>query len=229
MNRPGCAEGELLLPELALGTLTGEDRARALEHVGSCQRCSDELRRLNELGDALLLLAPSAEPPVGFESRVVDRLGVSSEKKWRQRKKVLITAVALLSILVSASAMYVVGRGDRELADSYRDTLRIANGEYVAAHPLTDERGVRFGYIFGYQGSPSWIFCVITSGRSTTTYDGEVSSEDGRTWELGEIYVHEGEGSWGRSLPIPLHDLKEIRLVAQSGEETLAVNWSNDK
>ncbi len=229
MNRPGCAEGELLLPELALGTLTGEDRARALEHVGNCQRCSDELRRLNELGDELLLLAPSAGPPVGFESRVVDRLGVSSEKKWKQRKKVLITAVALLSILLSASAMYVVGRGDRELADAYRDTLRIANGEYVAAHPLTDERGVRSGYIFGYQGSPSWIFCVITSGRSTTTYDGEVSSEDGRTWELGEIYVHEGEGSWGKSLPIPLHDLKEIRLVAQSGEETLAAIWSNDE
>ena len=61
------------------------------------------------------------------------------------------------------------------------------------------------------------------------TYDGEVSSEDGRTWELGEIYVHEGEGSWGKSLPIPLHDLEEIRLVAQSGEETLAASWSNDK
>jgi len=80
-------------------------------------------------------------------------------------------------------------------------------GKYVAAHLLTDERGGRAGYIFGYQGSSSWNFCVI-SGRSKTTYDVEVSSEGGRTWELGEIYVHESEATWGRSLPIPLHDVK---------------------
>ena len=228
MNRPECADVELLLPELALGTLTGEDRARSLEHLGGCHRCSDELRKLNELGDELLLLAPSAEPPVGFESRVVDRLGVGS-RKWTQRKGALIAAAALLLILLSASATYFVGREDRGLADSYQDTLRIADGEYVAAHRLTDTRGGSAGYIFGYQGSPSWIFCLISSRRTTTTYDVEVSSEDGRTWELGEISVHESEATWGGSLPIALHDVKEIRLVAQSGDETLVANWSADE
>lgn len=228
MSSPRCADVELLLPELALGTLTGEERARALEHLRSCPRCSDELRKLNELGDELLLLAPSAEPPVGFESLVVDRLGVGS-RKWRQRRGALIVAAALLSILLSTSATYLVGRGDRELADSYRETLRIANGKYVAAHPLTNKRGDSAGYIFGYQGSPSWIFCVISSGQSTTTYDVKVSSEDGRTWGLGEIHAHEREATWGRSLPIQLHDLKEIRLVAQSGEATLLAKWSNDE
>ena len=229
MSSPHCADVELLLPELALGTLTGEDRARALGHVGGCPHCSDELRKLNELGDELLLLAPSAEPPVGFESRVVDRLGVGSRRR-RQRKGILIAAAAFLSIaLLSASATYFLGRGDRELADSYRETLRIANGKYVAAHPLTDKRGEGTGYIFGYQGSPSWLFCVISSRPSTTTYDVEVSSENGRTWELGEIYVHESEATWGRSLPIPLHDVKEIRLVSQSGDETLVAKWSADE
>lgn len=228
MSSPRCADVELLLPELALGTLTGEERAGALEHLGGCPRCSDELRKLNELGDELLLLAPSAEPPVGFESLVVDRLGVGS-RKWRQRKGALIVAAVLVSILLSASATYLVGRGDRELADSYRETLRIANGKYVAAHPLTNKRGGGAGYIFGYQGSPSWIFCVIASRQSTTTYEVEVSSEDGRTWELGEIHAHESGATWGRSLPIPLHDVKEIRLVAQSGDATLLAKWSNDE
>ena len=82
--------------------------------------------------------------------------------------------------------------------------------------------------IFGYQGSPSWILCVISSKQSTT-YDVEVSSEDGRTWELGEIHGHESEATWGGSLPIPLHDLKEIRLTAQSGDATLLAKWSNDE
>ncbi|MDQ3661106.1 MAG: zf-HC2 domain-containing protein [Actinomycetota bacterium] len=227
MSSPRCADVELLLPELALGTLTGEDRARALDHLGSCPHCSDELRKLNELGDQLLLLAPSAEPPVGFESLVVKRLGVGS-RKGRLRKGILIAAAGFLCIaLLSASVTYFVGRGDRELADSYREALRVANGEYVAARPLTDKGGEDAGYIFGYQGSPSWIFCMISPGLPTATYDVEVSSKDGRTWELGEIYVHANETTWGRSLPIPLHEVKEITLVAQSGDETLVAKWSD--
>jgi Putative zinc-finger len=228
MSRPACAEVELLLPELALGTLSGEERARALEHLSSCHRCSDELRKLNELGDELLLLAPSAEPPVGFESLVVDRLGVDSRKR-RRRKGTLVAAAAVLLVLLSTTATYFVGGGDRELADSYRETLKIANGKYVAAHPLTDQSGVRAGYIFGYQGSPSWIFCVVSSRRSTKTYEIEVSSEDGRSWELGETHVNQSEATWGGSLPIPLHDVEEIKLVTQSGEETLVANWSDDE
>lgn len=228
MSRPECAGVELLLPELALGTLTGEDRARALEHLGICRRCSEELRKLNELGDALLLLAPRAEPPVGFESHVAGRLGVDGPKRFKRRRGVLVAAAAFL-ILLGAAGTYLAGGADRELAGSYREALRVAGGKYVAARPLIDERGGRAGHIVGYQGSPSWIFCVISSGRSTTTYDVEVSAEDGRSWELGEIYVHNSEATWGRSLPVSLHDVAEIRLVAQSGDETLIAKWSNEE
>jgi hypothetical protein len=228
MSSPACAEVELLLPELALGTISGEDRARALEHLGSCHRCTDELRKLNELSDELLLLAPSAEPPLGFESLVVDRLGVDG-RNWRQLKGSLIAAAALLLLLLSSSATYFVGRGDRDLADRYRETLRIANGKYVAAHRITNENGERVGYIFGYQGSPSWIFCVVSTRRSTMTYEVEVSSEDGRTWELGETHTNQSEATWGGSLPIPLHDVEEIRLVTHPEDETLVANWSGDE
>ena len=228
MTSSACAEVELLLPELALGTISGEDRARALEHLGTCHRCSDELRKLNELGDQLLLLAPSAEPPLGFESLVVERLGVDSRNR-RQLKGSLIAAGALLLLLLSSLATYFLGTGDRELADRYRETLRIANGKYVAAHQIKDESGGRMGYVFGYQGSPSWIFCVVSTRRSTMTYEVELSSEDGRTWELGETHINQNEVTWGGALPIPLHDIEEIRLVAHPEDETLVVNWSGDE
>jgi hypothetical protein len=218
----------LLLPELALGTISGEDRARALEHLGTCHRCSDELRKLNELGDQLLLLAPSAEPPLGFESLVVERLGVDSRNR-RQLKGSLIAAAALLLLLLSSLATYFLGGGDRELADRYRETLRIADGKYVAAHQITDKGGGRVGYVFGYQGSPSWIFCVVSTRRSTMTYEVVLSSEDGRSWELGETHINQNEVTWGGALPIPLHDIEEIRLVAHPEDETLVVNWSGDE
>jgi len=69
-----CEETRELLPELALGILGGEDRARALEHLTRCADCSSELAALSRAADGLLTLAPQHEPPAGFEDRVLAKL-----------------------------------------------------------------------------------------------------------------------------------------------------------
>ena len=63
------------LAELALGVLTGRERSRALSHVESCPRCSEELELLSRAADALVAVAPEAEPPLGFETRSVRTVG----------------------------------------------------------------------------------------------------------------------------------------------------------
>ena len=62
------------LAELALGTLDGRDRATLLAHVQTCPACEAELDELSALADQLLEVAPEAEPPVGFETALFDRL-----------------------------------------------------------------------------------------------------------------------------------------------------------
>src|SRR5436309_3384041 len=69
-----CEQTRELLPELALGILGGEDRARALDHLAGCADCSNELASLARSADGLLTLAPQHEPPAGFEDRVLMRL-----------------------------------------------------------------------------------------------------------------------------------------------------------
>src|SRR5271157_5028266 len=71
-----CADA---LPELALGVLTGRERAQALSHVESCPRCADELEQLSRVADAVVLVAPEAEPPLGFEVRLFEKMGLSDE------------------------------------------------------------------------------------------------------------------------------------------------------
>ena len=74
-----CAEISPALPELALGVLTGRDRVVALAHTESCSPCADELEQLARAADAVVLVAPELEPPVGFEVRLFSRMGVSDD------------------------------------------------------------------------------------------------------------------------------------------------------
>jgi anti-sigma-K factor RskA len=76
MDDMRCDEFAEVAAELALGVLTGRERARALAHLDGCETCREQVRELSMAGDELLALLPPAEPPAGFESRVLDRLGL---------------------------------------------------------------------------------------------------------------------------------------------------------
>jgi hypothetical protein len=77
MEDMSCDEFAEVAAELALGVLTGRERARALAHLDGCESCREQVRELSMAGDELLALLPPAEPPAGFESRVLERLGLA--------------------------------------------------------------------------------------------------------------------------------------------------------
>ncbi|HEY2948416.1 MAG TPA: hypothetical protein VGJ53_08465 [Micromonosporaceae bacterium] len=74
----GCVETRPLLVELATGVLTGHERGQALRHVDGCPACRRELGALSQVADSLLLLARGAEPPPGFEAKVMARLATDA-------------------------------------------------------------------------------------------------------------------------------------------------------
>jgi hypothetical protein len=71
-----CAELADVAAELALGVLTGRERAMAVAHLDTCDECREDVRELIETGEQLLELLPPVEPPAGFETRVLARLGL---------------------------------------------------------------------------------------------------------------------------------------------------------
>lgn len=75
---PACGECESWGAELALGLLTGPERATGLSHLAACPSCREQVDELARVADRLLLLAPEAEPPAGFESRVLAAVGSSA-------------------------------------------------------------------------------------------------------------------------------------------------------
>jgi hypothetical protein len=68
-----CAQVRDVAAELALGALTGRERASALAHLDRCRACREDVRRLTVVGGLLLELIPPARPPAGFETRVLQR------------------------------------------------------------------------------------------------------------------------------------------------------------
>jgi hypothetical protein len=76
LNDMTCAELADVAAELALGVLTGRERAVAVAHLDRCDGCREYVRQLMATGEQLVELLPTAEPPAGFETRVLARLGL---------------------------------------------------------------------------------------------------------------------------------------------------------
>src|SRR6266508_5344717 len=211
-DSPGCHQVRELAPELALGVLTGEERAGALQHLAGCSRCRRYVAELAEVTDELLLLAPPQEPPVGFESRVAGRL-TGRPPTPRRRRLAAMAAAAALAAALTAIGFHLATKEDRQLAAQYRHALQQANGRYFGARPLLDTVGHPGGTVFGYEGSPSWVFVVVDAATGSATYTVEVTTHDGRRLLLGTLTVTDGRGSFGRALPVALRDIARVRLV----------------
>lgn len=220
-NENQCRLVAELAPELALGITAGEERARSVEHLAECASCRRLLDELSGLADDLLLLAPPHEPPIGFETRVLERIhGPQSQPRRRSTARVAaaLVAAALLIIAAAAGTVLRLTAADRELASSYRRTLAVANGDYFAAKPLYGRGQETVGHVFGYQGSPSWIFIVMSDPAPSGTFEIRLETERGRRM-IGNVRVRDGNGSWGSVVPVDLHDIEEITLSrAGSGE-----------
>jgi hypothetical protein len=81
-----CEELADVAAELALGVLTGRERAVAVAHLETCDECREDVRQLMATGEQLLELLPPAEPPAGFEIGVLARLGLPAPAREEVRE-----------------------------------------------------------------------------------------------------------------------------------------------
>ncbi|MBK5287339.1 MAG: hypothetical protein JJE46_02615, partial [Acidimicrobiia bacterium] len=143
--------GSGTLADLALGELTGRARSDALAHVAGCRTCREQVHQLIETTDQILLAAPQAEPPAGFESAVLDRLterAVPRRPRW-WRAMAVAAAVALV---VTAGAI-----GVRLTRDSPT--------EFTEAAMITPS-GRDVGRAWRYDAEPSWVLISVPRWRA---------------------------------------------------------------
>jgi putative zinc finger protein len=215
-----CTEIRELATEVALGMSSGDERARVLDHLSRCPACRAELDELSEVADELLLLAPPREPPVGFETRVLDRVGRRpARRRWLPGLRV--AAAALAAGAVTAGVMLAVFADDRKVASDYRESLARVNGRYFEAERLHDATGRTVGQVFGYEGSPSWITVVLGARTRERGYRVEIVTKEGRRSRLRSIRARPRVTSSALILPVTLERVAKLRLLGERPGEVL--------
>ena len=226
-NQMGCEEVRKLAPELALGITSGDERARALAHLSGCPECRRYVSEMSGIADEILLLAPAHEPPGGFEGRVLQRFTEEVRRVPGRRSRVLLAvAAALVAAVVAAGGVLFATREDRELGADLRADFAEADGDYFGVKPIRNPDGAKEGVVFGYEGSPAWIFLDVEEGMAPGEYVAELVMEDGTTHVLGSPFeLSEEKQWWASALPVSLHDVEFLRIRSESGAQVLSARF----
>jgi hypothetical protein len=184
-----------MTPEAALGLLAGNERAEVLDHIDGCEECRELMHELSTVADGLVLLAPSAEPPAGFEQRVLARIGaVRGRRRWP-------IAVGAAAALLLAVVGFAVGRTGSAPSSSVREVaMRAPSGRVVGD-----------AYLHG--DSPSWVFVTVQGWTDTSSdFRLRINFADGSTTDVT------GAGSWGTVLPPDSGQVQGLSLIGADGK-----------
>lgn len=211
MNEHGCEQHQEELSELALGVLTGRERTRVLAHVESCARCAEELEQLSRAADAVVQVAPEAEPPMGFEVRLFERMGVTDTTR-PHRFRPPRWAVGALS---AAAAVVALAIGlSLSLSASPPPTTSAAPHVEVAS---LKDNGVVVGRVAIHGGAHSWMSMMLIDSSAHGTVNCVVVTSDGDHHWVGTFVAEKGYGAWVAPLHVDPNDIRRAEVVTPSG------------
>jgi hypothetical protein len=229
-----CAELADVAAELALGVLTGRERAMALAHLDTCDACREEVRQLMETGEQLVELLPPVEPPAGFETRVLARLGLTAAPEpgkeppgarphmvlprpgagtVRRRpgglRRTLAAAAMALAIVVAGLGGWRLGVGTAPAASSAPGAL--------TSVALVSATRQSVGTVYLYSGPPRWLYMSVDVEATSGPVTCQLIGADGKVRTLGSFRLTDGYGDWGSPDPGNIGDVQGARLVAANG------------
>jgi hypothetical protein len=211
----GCEEYGEELAELALGVLTGRDRARVLSHVESCPRCAEELEILSRAADSVVQAAPEMEPPLGFEVRLFERMGLTDVAPRRRRLRPSRWVPAVAGV---AAAALAVGLGLSLTSSSPTPTVTAQpQGAHRVVTAALVEHGATVGHVMAVGGAKPWISMMLADSSAHGRVNCVVVTDDGVTHRVGSFVANKGYGAWISPLPVNPDTLRAAEVVSPSG------------
>ena len=220
-SRPECERYADELAELALGTMTGRERAHILTHVESCPGCQAEMEQLSLAADSLLEVVPGVEPPLGFEVRLMERLGTGGatrrlvRRHWRLRQSALVLACLLLLAAAGVGAGWLV-RGAGSRPPVARTAFGTEPGGHIETASLVSA-GRALGEVVVYSGPTSWLSMTLDDGSWSGEATCQIRLADGTTVPLGTFWLEKGYGSWSVVLPPGTGHIQLASVVTADG------------
>ncbi|MER8047082.1 hypothetical protein [Streptomyces sp. NPDC094032] len=236
MSGVECERLRELGAELALGVLPALERAEAVAHLDRCPECREYVEQLTAVGDGLLGLLPEAEPPVGFESRVVATLAPAqaptsaptqarAPRRYRLRR-LRLAAAAVAAALACGFGGWAVG-------------TVVESAPAVSTHPghpglfeaaLMSPAGHEVGQVFahsGRTGQPGWVsMSVDLEGGGHGPVRCVLVAADGSSTELGSFALKDGYGYWAAPAQLGPAAPTGVRLLGTDGTVLATANFA---
>jgi hypothetical protein len=226
-NEIGCDEFADVAAELALGVLTGRERAQALMHLDQCDACRESVGKLTMTGEELLGLLPAIEPPPGFETRVMEAIGLAApprpvtridQARHRVQKAGMAGGPRSRTRRMLATAAVVVAFGVTGVAGwSLHDATSSSPASALSSASLLSASHQTVGKVFVYNQSPWWMYMSVEMNSGSTTVICQLEGTDGRITTVGSFKLTDGYGYWGSPIPANAGTVTGARLIGTDG------------
>lgn len=206
--------------EIALGILTGPERAGALSHLAECHECRRLVDDLAHMGDGILVLSPAVEPRIGFEGRVQERIRaaidgsppprplavVRVEGEGRRRHLAPILTTAAVAVLMAAAGVAAGMALNGSAPDTRAGVVTIAYGQATCR-------------VLVHGDSPAWLFVDLQAPPGWSgSYRVEVVGESGTAEPVGDLTLTSGHGVLATTLAGRVAgDIAVVRVTAEGG------------
>ncbi|BDM74118.1 hypothetical protein HEK616_76050 (plasmid) [Streptomyces nigrescens] len=223
--------------ELALGVLSGRERAEAAAHLDRCADCREYIEQLALAGDGLLSLLPGREPPAGFETRVARRLTrlqaardgreparSSGLRRTGLRRGVRLRVASAAAVLALGFGFggWAVGTAIENLAAGPAPSVQAGAGMLRANMTAAGTNPPqRVGEIYAHPGPRGWVFMSVDLADAGIRYSGKATCTlertDGTTVRLGTFNLRNGYAYWGTPASVNPSTLSGARLTSTDG------------
>jgi hypothetical protein len=198
-----CSQVDEIATEYALGILPPGEARAVSAHLLSCPACRREIEEIRGIGDQMLDLLPDAEPPLGFDQKVLSAVGPRARRPARIRMLLGAAAAALVLAGAGLSAALLPSSGSSphraELASVLRAGDHDVGSVYVGGHP-------------------TWVSMTVDDLSLSGPVSCQLVWSDGNVTTVGTFWLVHGSGSWGAPDPAGMAHLVGARLVGPAGE-----------
>jgi hypothetical protein len=208
-----CSQVEQAVTEYALGILAAEEARAVSVHVLRCPACRQEVEEIREIGEHLLDLVPDAEPPLGFDQKVLSAVRPHPARRSATLRVRLTVAVAAAVIVIAAITATAISSGHHpssptKLAAVLREGNRNIGTIYVGGHP-------------------TWIFMTVNHLSQNGTVSCQLITSNGTVTNVGTFELVDGSGSWGAPDPAGPSQLTAARLIGPAGNVLASASFTS--
>lgn len=172
------------------------------------------MRELGEISDGLIGLAPPAEPPPGFDDRVVRTITARRSVRGGGpvHRRVLQAAAAVAVVgMVGGGAWFA---GSQSGAQPSRPGLPAGGGRALTAALMVGRRAV--GRVVVTTGAEPWISMAVQGLSTGGMVRCQVGEAGGKIVTVGSFRITGGYGYWAAPLP-NRSQVRSVRLAKGGG------------